>query len=478
MGAETARKESVKNAFRESIEPLLKRVLNDLRDSIDKNHRFNASKDKFKLWTRDICFGSFGLIESGIMIDEVKHNLEIMLDNVRKDGLAPLHIGHYYNTHYHIFKNKRLISCVDRIIRLFGVDNYNKPRFSVRQSWYKDHVALDNNALLVITASEYYKKTKDTGFLKKNYDILLDLVNWYFHNTKNKKIELDHIFSKPQREMKRCIDFLSKRNILIYCCDSSLATWEDSCKKKGDISYIEVLYLKMLEEISYLSKESDNEKNAFFYEKLAKRGKDIFISGLWEKERGHLIDWEEEDELVTSFDTVTNLLAIRFDILDIIRGKRIIEFIESLGLDKKGPILLRHPCTLAKGHVDKWYNFVGMHDYHCGETRWPWVEYLYISVLFRLSVTIRGEDFTSGEKYFRKAEDRLNSILSNVDKKGITSETTDDMYHLKKWKIFSVIKIHESQENFFWSEGMLLGALNDYREARGVFTRNKEPVLK
>lgn len=463
-------------SFEQKIKPLVKRVLNDLRDSRDENRRFNASTDKFKLWTRDICFGALGLIESGIMLDEVKLNLEIMLGNVRKDGLAPLHIGHYYNTHYQIFKNQRLIACINGIIHFFGTDNYNRPRYTVRQSRNKEHVALDNNALLVIAASKYYKKTKDNEFLEKNYDRLVSLTNWYFKANENKNLELAHISHKPQKEMKRCIDFLSKKNILIYC-DCKLATWEDSCEKKGNITYINILYIKALGEISYLSKKLGRKQSAFFYEKLAKRAKDISISSFWEKERGHLIDWEGENELVTSFDTVTNLLAIYFDILDPKRAEKVIEFIEYLSLDKKGPILLRHPCNLAERHVDRWYNLVGMHDYHCGETRWPWVEYLYISALFRLSVIIREEDHDEGEKYFEKAEDRLNSILLNVGEKGITNETTDELYRPKAWKVFSLIKIHESQENFFWSEGMLLGALDDYIKAKEVFTKNTEAAF-
>ncbi|HLD29525.1 MAG TPA: amylo-alpha-1,6-glucosidase, partial [bacterium] len=482
----------LKKSVRESgdkYSSALGKVRGSIDAAVDPQGRFNASGFKFKLWTRDISLGLWGLISAGVMPGRVRSNLELMINNIREDGLAPLHLGHYYNYHYQIFgMNSPVTKFIDRALLFIGKDNYNTPRYTVAQSRNPNEVALDNNALLIIASAKYRRKTRDEDFLKKNYLQLSKALSWYFGQTlhgtlsrwKGKPSETllqkysAEIEGKDISEIKKFAGGLQADDLLIYGM-SKLSTWEDSVRKKGFIVNNNVLYYKALLDMSELARFSGKTKKAEFYALLAGRLKEILLEEFWDY-RGFLVDWEERDpnrperklRRASNFDSPTNLLAVYFGLLDGDKARQVIEYIRMNGIDRAGLIATRYqegsekPFDFEKSDVDSAYRVGGMGDYH-GKTRWPWIEGLYLAVLSDMAVNYSGSAIRR-DYYSSLASERLGILAGALRKNPWIEEVTYSDGTPKKWRIG-----HKSQNPFFWASGVILEGLERFRELEESF---------
>jgi len=270
-------------------------------------------------WARDSCFASFGCLKIKDY-DIVKKNLEMYLKKMIKSGQVPFRIGPHIPLNY------------------LGIITKFRARYTNDKSTMR---SVDQNSLVIISAYEYIKTTKDKKFLKKHIEKLEKIMLWNFRNDFNK-------------------DLLVEEHD--YC------NWADSMKKKGTVLYTNVCHchaLKCLSELYKMLKIKDMEKN---YLDLHKKVKDKINSEFWSGE--HYFDWFDRQKHYSYFSTDGNMLAILWDIADKEQAKKIEEAAHIFDINDI-PSQCVHP-DYTKNLVSPFIRFIGIPDYHNGMS-WLWL---------------------------------------------------------------------------------------------------------
>jgi len=121
------------------------------------------------LWTRDFCFASRGLRAIG-REDVIASHLTRLLENLREDGLVP-----------RVLDSKASWKRVARYSFVPFRPESPEVRDDLKAEWVGEHrtVAIDSNALVLITAAEYVSSTGDKAWLEEHKSKLIKVMNFY-----------------------------------------------------------------------------------------------------------------------------------------------------------------------------------------------------------------------------------------------------------------------------------------------------------
>ena len=295
-------------------------------------------------WARDSFWASFGMLESGLDLDQVKKSLELFLLYQREDGKIPRKIVLDYNG-----------------LKYLGIKIKRKKPRPIYTSSIKWHFSVDDNLLLVIAFCKYIERTNDLEFAKKYYE-----------------------------QVKRALEFYSKKGLirenLIH--EVGFSNWEDTIYKKGFVLYTSCLWYEAVgqfKKIYSILSFAETQDFASLQEINIPLTKDILsqIQKLfWLKDEGYFADSVYKSNQQKYFDLAGNMLAILFDIATTEQAEKILRFVETncnASLQDERNIL--HPINYP---LYPWYRIspvlflFNIQKYQNGIS-WSWVEVLLVA---------------------------------------------------------------------------------------------------
>jgi len=294
----------------------------DLRACYGEEGIFAGLHQYKDYWVRDSMFASFGSIaikDYGI----VKKNISLFLNSMNKKSQIPLRVGRRFHK---IF------------LGFFGIKFKRSPLYTFD---FNNKNSVDQNSLVIISAYNYYKKTKDKEFILKNLEKLDKAMSWNFYRDINKDLLIE---------------------------EDGLTNWTDSVKKKGTILYSNVCHCHALFCISELFKEFKLKEKSKMYLHLHNKVKDKINEIFWTGE--HYMDWFDNINHYNYFSTDGNFLAIIWDIADKEKARHIEEAAHIFDLNEI-PSQCVHPnygSSLIGWHA----KVAGIKDYHNGLS-WLWL---------------------------------------------------------------------------------------------------------
>jgi glycogen debranching enzyme len=355
-------------------------AVNDLRACYGPNGIFAGLHHFNDYWARDALFAALGSLKLKDYTI-VKENLELFIANIKKDGQVPLRIGR----------------------NIIGIFLNKKKRLPIYKFDFSRKSALDQNSLLIIAAYEYYIKTKDREFLKKNIKKLESIIRWNFLNDEDNDLLLE---------------------------ECGFSTWADSINKKGKVLYTNVCHCHALFCMYKLSK---NKKYLFLYEKVKKRINELFWSG------EYYLDWIDDEKHYNYFSTDGNILAVIWEIADKEKAKHIEESSHIFEIHDI-PSECVHP-NYPKKFISLPLKIIGLSDYHNGLS-WLWLG--CISAVAKHKV---------GRK--KDAAQLMKKIEEIIIKHGSVYE----VYNKKGNPVRRLL--YRSEHPFAWSAGMFIYAYHE-----------------
>jgi glycogen debranching enzyme len=235
---------------------------------------FVAGKHHFvDLWARDSLFATFGA-DAEIS----KKTIKTFLRHQRADGLIP----------YRILRSPTTIG------KYFGKPRYYmtpKPDFRSHQS---GGLVLDGGLMTVIANSEYVRQTKNTKFLRNNFDQLNRALTWY--------------------EKRFGSGLLSEW----FQCE-----WADGILKAGKVLYTNILYCRALFDMGELAKSINRTEDAKHWrvkaETIRQQINNLFWNGSYFSD---WYDWRRQDY----FSSGSNMLAVVFGVATMKQSQSIVQF--------------------------------------------------------------------------------------------------------------------------------------------------------
>ncbi len=202
--------------------------------------------------------------------------------------------------------------------------------------------------------------------------------------------------------------------------------WADLLANHGKVLFPNVLYVFALRCSAALVR-TQFPKEAERFEKHAREVKEEIQNLLWVRQETEEFQdkshWQSVQDAATRlrrvdyflpwvdlfsygeyFDTAGNLLAVLTNVADEKQKKKILNFIQNMGLDDPYPVKVLYP-PICPGDKDwrEYYRVYSLnlpHQYHNGGI-WPWVGGLYIATLVK-------------EGYYQKAEKELEKLAACV----------------------------------------------------------------
>ncbi len=322
-------------------------------------------------WARDSMWASLGALELKDY-NVVKENLQLFLD-FEKEGRIPLRIGNRFLWQTFLgIKSKKLYA------------HYNEDKRGTFSS--------DSNTLFVMAFYNYYLKTKDAAFVKKNQNKLKKIIN--------------------------CLSKYAGSDMLIK--EDYYSTWMDGLRKKGKTFYSNLLYYLAMKFYSKLYKI----KNVKFLKNLEKNIKKTFWNGKY------FIDWVGNNDK-DYFDTFANLIAIYFNFANKKEKKLIFEFIQKNKIiNQNGTIHKSYPGYSEK-YISPFLKFIGLKGY-CSTITYPWMSFFYFLCL----------------KKEKTETTKSKKALENLCKRIISDCTIYECYN-KKLKPYTTI-FYRAEKPFAW----------------------------
>lgn len=373
-------------------------ALSSLRSCYSEQGIF-AGKHQFSdYWARDGLFASLGAIAIGDL-DVAKKEIELMLRFQSAQGQIPLRVGQYFIG-----------------LKMLGISNTKELRPRYDQDKYGSH-PLDQNSLLIISFGEYLRKTKDTGFLKKNYDRLKKAIAWSLSNDRDNDSLLE---------------------------EGAYAGWTDSLRKKGKVLYTNILHCHALKTMSELSKKAGKEEDSKRYMALYQKTKSglnrLFWNGRYYSDWISLGRGSQKSRRHDYFSTDGNVLSIILGIADRKQGLSIQDCIAKFGISRDVPSLTNHPRypLRMQSLLDTLF---GIGDYH-NDLSWLWLGSLDALAKHRL-----------GMKQEARAElEKIASIICLHN--NVYEVYTKDSKPVNRL-------LYKSERPFAWSAGLFLFALKE-----------------
>lgn len=260
-------------------------VISELKECYDKYGIIAGKHHYSDYWTRDAYFGWLGALDLGD-----NHIVKIHLQNLAKyqrtDGCIPFLIRQTFPG-----------------LSFLGVKKYIKPfpKFRSHKVLYTSEV-IDSNAYFIMGFNNYLERTQDLDFVNKNITSLKKAFDWY--TTKMGK------------------NFLVKEGLI--------AQWNDGIYKRGNvlITNIQVFY-------SAICMANIQEKLGLqnkTYLDIAQKIRESILTNFSHED--YMIDWINKNKKYDYTDSIANMLAIIWDVVDEDRAEKILHKIKQDLYDK------------------------------------------------------------------------------------------------------------------------------------------------
>jgi glycogen debranching enzyme len=348
-----------------------------------------AGKHHFTdLWARDSLFATFGSTVCGLE-SAIKQTVETFFTSQKSDGLIPY----------------RILQSPTTIGKYFGHPSYYKtpkPDFRSHQS---GGLVLDGGLMTIIACKEYVEKINDMQFLHKYYSHLQKSLEWYIKRFGNKLLS----------EWFQC-------------------EWMDAVLKSGKVLYTNVLYLKAIDGMKFLSEKMNDKVNFKKYNSFYTHIFSLFNKTFWTGEYfADWVDYKRQDY----FNTGANLMTVWFDIADKEQSKRILSYsklhcIQTFTLETNYP---KYPWW----RIPFQNYIVGLGDYWNGGCLW-----LQNGLLYALA------QYSCGN--FEEAKRMLYQIALKI----IEFDDTFEVYEKNGKPVKRLF--YTSEKSFAWTAGLYLYA--------------------
>jgi len=309
-------------------------------------------------WARDAFFASLGSNKVGDF-KQSKSNLQLFLDNQKKDGQIPMRIGSY-----------------DIALKLLGMNIEQEPQPRYDQDKLFTYPR-DQNCLIIIATDDYISKSGDIKFATDNFAKLEKSINWLA----SKDTDGDLLVEEKQ-----------------------YAGWTDSVKKSGEVLYTNVCYYKALASMSHIATQIGDVDKANSYALWAELLKNQINKQFWFED--YYVDWIDNKVRYTYFSTDGNILAIEWGVADKEKSIKILEYIDKQGFANNFGVQTATPYPLKR--ISPINLAVGIPDYHT-EIRWLWLSCLYAKTL-------------KDNGYDYQADYKLSEIKNKIVQDGVVYE--------------------------------------------------------
>jgi glycogen debranching enzyme len=355
-----------------------------------------AGKGHFSdLWARDFCFAGWGALKLGDY-EVVKQGLETLMGHIGADGQVPLRVGQP------VF-----------ILKYFGFDA-NPPRARYKEDKGVS-VSVDNNALLIILASQYISVAKDDLFLQTHIDSLKQILAWnYLQDTDD-----DNLIE-----------------------EGPYAGWADSLKKQGKVLYTNVLHYQATRAYAELVERLNRQEESQYYHNLADRIRDTLNIHFWNGQ--FYVDWISGGKKQETFSSDGNLLAVLYGIASPDRVKQIQRCLVEFQLNRGYTTGTNYPKYRPRNIYFPFF-LINMQDYHNG-LDWLWLGCLDIVC-----------------KWQQGQQSEALAQLTTLSQKIVAYNGVYEVYD----KGVPVKRLfYRSEEFFAWSSGMFVWMILEIESSR------------
>jgi GH15 family glucan-1,4-alpha-glucosidase len=288
-------------------------------------------------WARDFGFATYGLLalES---YQPVKGTLEAFFWNQTPQGQFPVKL--------------QSMSLFSRFMHsLFGreqsLENHLTPKYITGHRT----VSLDGQALIVLAACNYIRKTKDYEFANQNWDALQKGIRW---------LRLS----------------VQQDGVSLY--QQAYADWADSVARKGVVFYTNMVYWKALREMANLAADLGYDGEVNFYRQMAQDLKNDLNQELWQPKMGYFATSLEMDNL----SSAGNLLAVAWGFANDEQAHSILNAIQAFDMANPVPTQAAHP-PYEQSQISIENRLGLMSNYHT-EGAWLWIGAWHVIALCKM----------------------------------------------------------------------------------------------
>lgn len=300
-------------------------------------------------WARDFGFASLGLLALE-QHETVRQTLEAFFWHQTSQGRLPvkLHSLDFVTRYFHSFLGRE--QSTEGVLRAKYICAHGAS-------------SLDGQAMLVISALTYARKTMNLEFLKTHWGTLTMAMRWLETHETGEGLGLLH-----QR---------------------SFADWADSVARKGFVHYTNVIYWKALSEMAEAAASLGMAVHSDMYRSKAEAVASAIQRFFWDEQLGYFVTSESLPQLSSD----GNLLAIAWGLATPEQSSSILRSMELAGMAEPVPTRvtsLPYPRELiALENV-----LGGMASYHT-EASWIWLGSWHVIALVRCGVLDKAKELIS-----------------------------------------------------------------------------------
>lgn len=348
-------------------------------------------------WARDFGFASFGLVELGEW-EVTRQCLEVFLLNQRSTGQFPVKVhatGVWDRYMYSLFSREQ------------PVDAPIKPKYITAHNT----ISPDGNALLIIAALNYARRSGDGRFLKAHWKSLKLAATW-----------LSGYAPGPDG--------------LIH--QSPFADWADSVARAGRILYTNVLYWKALHDLAHAAADYDFATDRQFFVDLADQIKQSINTYFWREDLGYFVTSQMFDNL----SSCGNLLAVAWGLASARQAHSVLDKMNDFGMAEPVPTQVVHR-PYPREFIAIENRLGGIGNYHTSAA-WLWLGAWHVIALTRARRMV-------------EAEACLHRLSRIIVRDGAVHEVYDPSGHYLStfW--------YTSEAPLTWSAGMVVYASYVYQ---------------
>jgi hypothetical protein len=300
-------------------------------------------------WARDFGFAAYGLLALE-QYDTVRQTLEAFLAHQTPEGQLPvkLHSMDFVTRYFHSFLGRE--QSMERSLRPKYISGHGAP-------------SLDGQAMLVISALTYARRTKNTEFLRIHWDALVTAMHWLEHHKLNSQDEL------------------------LY--QESFADWADSVARRGYVHYTNIVYWKALHEMAQTAGDLDMTSYASLYRSKTHLAAAALRDRFWRANLGYFVT----SDTLSQLSSDGNLLAIAWELATPEESQSILRVMEEAGMSI--PVPTRCSSTPYPAQLIAIANILGgVANYHT-DAAWMWLGAWHVVALCRCGELAKAQDLLS-----------------------------------------------------------------------------------
>lgn len=351
-------------------------------------------------WARDFGFASFGLLALE-QYDTVRQTLEAFLAYQTPSGQLPvkLHSMDFVTRYFHSFLGRE--QSMEGTLRPKYISAHGAP-------------SLDGQAILVISALTYARRTRNVEFLKVHWGAFVNAMRWLEEHKSNAQDEL------------------------LY--QESFADWADSVARRGYVHYTNIVYWKALVEMAKTAIEMDMSAHAEFFKHKAQTVASAIQERFWRAELGYFVNSDRLNQLSSD----GNLLAIAWELATPEQSQSILAAMEDAGMSS--PIPTR--CTSAPypPELIAIANMLGgVPNYHT-DAAWTWLGAWHVVALCRCGDLAKAQELLS----------RMSAVI-------VKHKQIHEVYATNGEPLASIW--YKPEAPLTWNAGMFIYACKQFEEA-------------